>query len=64
MSVELRMTDEQATWLRKHLDNLLDDAHWQRGVLHKDEDSREHAQTLHDKIKTAQDEKSWDRGSR
>jgi len=59
MSVELKLTDEQAAWLRKHLDDLLDDAHWQRGVLRKDGDAREHAQTIHDKIKKDQESKSW-----
>jgi len=60
MSVELKLTDEQAKWLREHLDGLLDDAHWQRGVLHRDEDAKEHAQTIHDKIKKEQESKSWE----
>ena len=59
MSVELKLTDEQAKWLREHLDSLLDDAHWGRGVLHKNEDAEEHAQTIHDKIEKVEKGRTW-----
>lgn len=59
MSVELKLTDEQAEWLREHLDDLLDDAHWGRGVLRNKGDSHEHAQTIHDKLKKSLEEGRW-----
>lgn len=59
--IELKLTSEQAKWLREHLDSLLDDAHWGRGCLKGDGDSKEHAQTIHDKIKTEIESHSWDR---
>ena len=59
MSVDLRMTDEQAKWLREHLDSLLDDAHWGRGVLKGESDAKEHAQTIHDKIKAVEESRKW-----
>lgn len=63
MSVELKLTTEQAKWLQEHLDGLLDDAHWGRGVLRGDGDEKEHAQTIHDKIKAWREEHEWpDRG--
>jgi hypothetical protein len=55
--VDLKLTEEQAKWLRKHLDDLLDDAHWGRGVLRGDGDAKEHAQTIHDKIELEEDRK-------
>jgi hypothetical protein len=61
MSVEIKMTKEQAEWLKEHLNELLDDAHWGRGVLRGDGDEKEHAQTIHDKIKTELEAHSWDR---
>lgn len=59
MTVPLRLTDEQAEWLKELLDSMLDDAHWQRGRLHKDEDAQEHAQTIHDKIEKELKDKKW-----
>lgn len=57
--VEIKLTDEQAKWLREHLDSLLDDAHWGRGVLRGDGDAKEHAQTIHDKIEKIEKERTW-----
>lgn len=59
MSVDLKLTDEQAKWLREHLDGLLDDAHWGRGLLRRNDDAMEHVQTIHDKIKKVEDERKW-----
>lgn len=61
MSIEIKMTKEQAEWLAEHLDSLLDDAHWGRGVLRGGGDAKEHAQTIHDKIKGEIEARSWDR---
>lgn len=63
--IELKLTGEQAKWLQEHLDSLLDDAHWGRGVLRGEGDAKEHAQTIHDKIKNEIESNSWDKpGSR
>jgi hypothetical protein len=59
MSVELKLTDAQAKWLQQHLDALLDDAYWGRGVLRGDGDEKEHAQTIHDKIKAWREAHEW-----
>ena len=61
MSIEIKLTTEQAKWLHEHLDELLDDAHWGRGVLRGDGDEKEHAQTISDKLKTELKSHSWDR---
>lgn len=57
--VEIKLTEEQAKWLREHLDSLLDDAHWGRGVLRGGGDKAEHAQTIHDKLAKVEDERKW-----
>ena len=57
--IPIKLTEEQAKWLKEHLDSLLDDAHWGRGYLHKKEDAQEHAQTIHDKIEAELKSKEW-----
>lgn len=57
--VPLNLTSEQAEWLKEHLNDLLDDAHWGRGVLSGDGDEKEHAQTIHDKIEKELNDKKW-----
>ena len=57
--IKISMTKEQADWLKAHLDSLLDDAHWGRGHLHKNEDAQEHAQTIYDKIEKELKAESW-----
>ena len=59
MSVELRLTDDQAKWLRKHLDNIIIDGKWQSGPLNGNLDATEHAQTIRDKIKRVEEERKW-----
>jgi hypothetical protein len=62
--ITISLTDEQAKWLQTHLDAELDDAHWGRGVLsgrsNRDGDDKEHAQTIHDKVKAQLKKGSWE----
>lgn len=46
--MDLHLTNEQAEWLKKHLDSLLEEAHWGRAKL--DKDHKEHAYTIYSKI--------------
>lgn len=55
--MDIHLTNEQARWLEKHLDVLLDDAHW--GYLKMDSDQKEHAQTIQNKIRKELDSKKW-----
>lgn len=57
--IPIKLTEEQAKWLKEHLDSLIDDAYWGRGQLHKNEEAQEHAQTIHDKLEKELKSKSW-----
>lgn len=49
MAVTLVLTNEQARWLSKHLDGLMDDWHW-NSHSRPDADTREHVDTIKRKI--------------
>jgi hypothetical protein len=56
--LEIKLTREQAEWLRKHLLGLADDFSWhpERAVG----DEAEHTKTIAEKCRAALQEKSWD----
>jgi hypothetical protein len=56
--INIALTDEQAKWLKEHLDVELLNAHYmQEGTFRGD--ALEHAQTVHDKIEKELKSKEW-----
>jgi hypothetical protein len=57
MSVDLKLTDEQAKWLRAHLDTVIINNQWKEPPVSGDE--TEHANTIRDKIKKVLEAGKW-----
>jgi protease II len=56
--IDISLTDEQAKWLKDHLDMQIVRAHYmEEGSLR--DDNLEHAQTIHDKIMKEVKSRSW-----
>ena len=60
MSVPITLTEEQAKWLRDHLNVIIVDGAWKSGPLNGNPDATEHAQTIRDKIKRILEEREWE----
>jgi len=58
MAVNLRLTEEQASWLRTVLEKRQTDQHWARGPV--DPDDHEHTATVLQKLKSGRGRNSWD----
>ncbi len=55
--MDLRLTNEQAEWLKATLDVILDNNHWGRGNLGPDQ--KEHAETIYKKLVQKLQEGKW-----
>ena len=53
---DIKLTNEQAVWLRDHLLQMVNDRAWGNESI---DDAHEHAQTIHAKLVKSIDSKKW-----